>query len=157
MRKSSAIAVLALFSASVLSAHADVLQYNLTFDDGLGDTADATFTSTDYITTDTTLTATGSSSAGPVTSVAAYMTGDCPVAFGPFACFVINPETSAFDLILDTLPDTTGTFYDIFGDGDVNIQDISITNPPAVPEPSSLILLGTGALSAAGAVRRRLL
>jgi hypothetical protein len=44
-----------------------------------------------------------------------------------------------------------------FGDG-LAIDSFSITPPSApVPEPGSLILLGTGLLSLAGAVRRKLL
>ncbi len=48
------------------------------------------------------------------------------------------------------LGDNSGSFavsYDEVGGG--------ITPPPAVPEPSSFVLLGTGVLAAAGTIRRR--
>jgi hypothetical protein len=58
---------------------------------------------------------------------------------------------------------TAGTGYDFTGDtltgpaaGDVAIQIGSYDPPPAAPEPSSLLLLGTGILAAAGVVRKRL-
>jgi hypothetical protein len=57
---------------------------------------------------------------------------------------------------------TAGTGYDFTGDtptgaaaGDVAIE-IGSYDPPATPEPSSLLLLGTGILAAAGVVRKRL-
>jgi PEP-CTERM motif len=56
---------------------------------------------------------------------------------------------------------TPGT-YSLSGDPDSHTFDtesitLTISAAPAVPEPSSLVLLGTGVLGCAGAVRRRFL
>ena len=51
---------------------------------------------------------------------------------------------------------------DVFDPGDpgdatkFTIDSFSLSNPSAVPEPSTLALMGTGALAAVGALRRRL-
>lgn len=58
----------------------------------------------------------------------------------------------------------TGTFVDAFGEGSKNSQafvvpftEAGFTGPSPTPEPSSILLFGTGLLLAGGILRRRLL
>lgn len=85
----------------------------------------------------------------------------------------INTDPTAFAGDGLSVPTTGATSLNVTGDvlgtaiaGTLNVDGISTAdaslrvfsnNPPAVtPEPSSLVLMGTGILAAAGAMRRRL-
>ena len=48
------------------------------------------------------------------------------------------------------------SFYDAAGKAGFDGNLVPVATPSAVPEPSTLVLLGTGALTLAGAVRRRI-
>ncbi|GGA66022.1 hypothetical protein GCM10011507_17040 [Edaphobacter acidisoli] len=68
--------------------------------------------------------------------------------------------TSASGVTIADFTANTGGYYfasDIFGNNGKtgNVAANSFSNTPSVPEPSSLLLFGTGVLSAAGLLRRR--
>jgi hypothetical protein len=152
MRLLQSLSALVLLSAGV-AAHADTFQYNLNF--SLFDfSANAVFTSPSLITSDALVTATGSSSSGAVTSVAVFGPGDCGYSGNSQACFSIQEADFQFEnLFFATLPASTGTFQDEFGDGNVTITDIAPS--AATPEPSTFVLLASGLVGGAGAFRRR--
>ena len=158
----------AILSCAAVAAHADTYQYTFNYNDDFASTT-ATFTVPALLTASTlAVPATGSGSlfGSPltVTSVDVEPTaGTCNAAD---ACFTAN-TTSPFGPVSFTLDfasdvDSVGTFTaipdgEIGANGTVTIADLSTTSAPSsvTPEPSSLLLLGSGLLGAAAKIRRQ--
>jgi hypothetical protein len=153
-------------------AHADVYQYavtdpelgiNFTFDESSlasSGTVTSGFTSV-TVPAGHTLVGFGwnSVAGGPCNSGAIGST-----AFQGFACagdtLQALPNLNTTDVLLFAAGSflSTGTFTATNLSGyTVTITDLSSSVPSAVPEPSSLFLLGTGALGFFGPIRRKLL
>ena len=150
--KLSLLLASALMATVTLAAHADTFQYNVVFNSGSTAT-NATFDSSSILTSTTTyIPATGTGSQGPILSVSAY-----PVLNGCYngfdACFITNSQDGGDVLYFHTNVEHVGTFTDVFGDGELTISDISSSAP--TPEPSSILLLGSGLLGLGGVLKRK--
>ena len=83
-------------------------------------------------------------------------------AGNPAGPLVFTVTSAGGVTIADFLANSGGYFFaaDIVGNngntGNVGAKD-GVTPPPAVPEPSSLLLFGTGLTAAAGVLRRRVM
>jgi hypothetical protein len=140
----------ALLLAS-LAAHADT--YDYTFHDSDAGTTYFTYDSPVLITTDTRVT--------PLTcEVDSNILGACTtVEINPTGGEVLI-STARYGVVLDNfgLPQS---FFQVgdhsSGGSTLDIVDVPSASSSVTPEPSGLVLLGTGALGLAGSLRRRLL
>ncbi|GGA65747.1 hypothetical protein GCM10011507_16640 [Edaphobacter acidisoli] len=152
MKRISLLLASALIASASLVAHADTFQYNVVFNNGQT-TTDATFDSPSILTSTTTyIPATGTGSQGSILSVSAYpILNGCYNGFD--ACFITNSQAGGDVLYFHTNVESVGTYFDVFGNGMLTISKLS--SPAPTPEPSSLLLLGSGLLGMGGVLKRK--
>jgi hypothetical protein len=170
------LCILALAALTSTAAHADTFSFNF---EGLLFSGSGTFTGTEIGTTDlyNITQVTGSVTSGAGTSDIKKLLGDNK--FQGNDNVLIYPGTPG--IFGEKFFDSDGVSFSLDNGNDVNLNDtlgfeFAVGGPargfdvtefdivdvdkngsdPAVPEPSSLALFGTGILGLAGAVRRRL-
>ncbi|RZU42766.1 PEP-CTERM sorting domain-containing protein [Edaphobacter modestus] len=112
--------------------------------------------------------------AGIITSpinYASYVPGSASLVFGSGSTLltftldsVVSDHTGNFGNFTGTGtitaagfdPTLANLFFSTQATGAVTFSATAVSNPSAVPEPSTLMLLGTGLIGAAGALKRRL-
>ena len=93
------------------------------------------------------------------------VTTSTTVTFGSYTnTFVLASGDTTSGIVINQMVTVAGgstqlLFVDNGANGNVGalLDSVVITNPSATPEPSSLMLLGTGVLGLAGAMRRKML
>ena len=154
-----------------LLAHADYF-YSFSGETTGGTVDTFTFTSTTLIQTDTVVSLSSCVSGGvPCSYAAIYPNGASYVDPGNPTIYydqmITGPSTGDFyffesDAFGQVGVHTTDAFFtsllsEYEPDLDIGTGTLTVTNTSAVPEPSSLALLGTGVLGFLGPIRRKLL